>query len=339
MKKRKIVTMLDIAEAAGVSVATVSHVVNRTAKISAETTEKVETVMTQLGYKPRRSAELNHGNRTIGVFIPDISNEFYACVVQGIFEEAWKNDYAVVVCNIRHHHKAEASYIRSLLQNNIKGLIFCGGMADDESYILNAMKHIPVVLCDRKLSTENVDSVGTDNITIMRQMIKKLARYGYKNIGYISEDPVMSNAYDRYLGFRLGMEENNLKIDPKWTLLLPELRLGKIERANRLMIELLEKKEALPQVILCSSDLIAIGVMAALREKGYGIPKDIGVIGFDNISQASYSSPPLTTVAQDMYQLGARSFKALINRIENPKQVPEEITLQGKIVIRDSVKL
>jgi len=164
VKRRKKVTMQDVAEAAGVSVATVSHVVNRTARISAETVQKVQTAMEQLGYQPQRSAELNHGNRTIGVFIPDISNEFYACVVQGIFEEAWKNNYAVMVCSIRHHHKAEASYTRSLIQNNIKGLIFCGGMTDDESYILNAMKYIPVVLCDRKLSAVSVDSVGTDNV-------------------------------------------------------------------------------------------------------------------------------------------------------------------------------
>ena len=104
-------------------------------------------------------------------------------------------------------------------------------------------------------------------------------------------------------------------------------------------LDILEKDAPLPQVFVCSSDLIAIGVMAALRSKGLKIPRDIGIVGFDNISQAAFTNPPLTTVAQDIYRLGSRSFELLMHRIAEPKRPPEEIILKAKIIARNSVKL
>lgn len=339
MNRRKEVTMQDVAAAAGVSVATVSHVINHTAPISAQTTKQVQQAIAQLGYIPREAAQLNLGNRTIGVLVPDISNEFYATIIQGISDEAWKHDYAVMVSNLRHHYSARSAYLRSLMQNNIRGIIMCGGTADDERHIVKIQKKVPVVLCDRNLPGVSIDSVQTDNTNIMRQLIKQLARYGYTRIGYISEDLIMSNSYDRYQGFRLGMEENKLPVDSKWVFLLPELRLSKSEKAYEMMLGILDKQTQLPQVFVCSSDLIAIGVMAALRSKGLKVPRDIGIVGFDNISQAAFTNPPLTTVAQDIYRLGTRSFELLMHRIEQPKRPPEEIILKARIISRSSLKL
>lgn len=339
MIRRKEVTMQDVAKVANVSVATVSHVINHSATISPQTTRLVQETMEALGYVPRESAQLNLGNRTIGVLVPDISNEFYATIIQGISDEAWKHNYAVMVSNIRHHHSARSAYLRSLMQNNIRGIIMCGGTADDERHIVNIQKKVPVVLCDRNLPNISIDSVQTDNTNVMRQLMKQLARFGYTRIGYISEDLIMSNSYDRYLGYRLGMEENKLSVDNKWVFLLPELRLSKSEKAYEMMLGILEKQTQLPQVLVCSSDLIAIGVMAALRSKGLKIPRDIGVVGFDNISQAAFTNPPLTTVAQDIYRLGSRSFQLLMHRIEEPKRPSEEIIIKAKIIPRGSVKL
>lgn len=339
MRRRKNVTMKDVAAAADVSIATVSHVINHSARISPETTRLVEEKIRQLGYIRSDSADLNLGNRTIAVLLPDIANEFYATIVQGIFDEAWKANYAVMVANLQHHHSAQTAYLRSLQQNNIRGLILCGGTADDERNIARIKRRIPVVLCDRRLPGMQIDSVQTDNISVMRQLVRRLARYGYSRIGYISEDLIMSNSYDRYLGYKLGMEETKLSMDPNWLLLLPELRLSKAEKAYETFLRILDKQVPLPQVLLCSSDLIAIGVMAALRERGIKVPKDIGVIGFDNISHAPFTNPPLTTVAQDIYRLGTRSFQLLMNRIEHPHQPPEEIILKANILYRGSVRL
>lgn len=339
MNRRKAVTMKDVAAAANVSVATVSHVVNRSARISPETTRLVSDKIRELGYIPSASADLNLGNRTIAVLVPDIANEFYATVVRGIFDEAWKADYAVMVANLRHNASAQAAYLRSLVQNNIRGLIICGGTADDERSIIRIRKKVPVVLCDRQLQETPMDCVQTDNTTVMRQLVRRLARYGYTRIGYVSEDLVMSNSYDRYLGYKLGMGESRLTIDKKWELLLPELRLGKSEKAYEAFSKILNEQEPLPQVLLCSSDLIAIGVMAALRERGIRVPKDVGIVGFDNISQAPFTNPPLTTVAQDIYRLGTHSFHLLMDRLTDPGHPPEEVILKARIVVRDSVRL
>lgn len=336
--RRKAVTMEDVAKEAGVSVTTVSHVINQTASISEETCDRVRQVIRKLGYVPRASADLNRGQRIIGVFTPEISNEFYARSIQAVFQAAWEQDYAVMVCSMEHRHQAETSYIRSLIHSGVKGLIFFGGAMENERQIINAAKRVPVVLGDRRMPSEPIDCVGTDNTEIMRRMIGKLVRSGYTRIGYISEDLIMNNCADRYLGYKQGMAEHGLAIDDRWVFLLPELRLNKAENTYQFFTNL-ERGYPMPQIFLCSSDLIALGLMAALKARGLRIPRDVGVVGFDDISMAAFSDPPLTTIAQDMHQLGKACFQALLNRMENRSQTPQEIIVRAKIVQRESVRL
>lgn len=336
--RRKTVTMEDVAKEAGVSVTTVSHVINQTASITEETSDRVRQAITRLGYVPRASADLNRGQRIIGVFTPEISNEFYARSIQAVFQAAWEQDYAVMVCSMQHRHQAETSYIRSLIQSGVKGLIFFGGASENERQIINASKRVPVVLGDRRMPNGPVDCVSTDNVDIMSRMVTRLARAGYTRIGYVSEDMIMSNCADRYQGYRQGMTANGLTADEHWVYLLPELRLNKMENTYRYFKNVPFGKH-LPQVFLCSSDLIAVGLMAALKERGYHIPRDVGVVGFDDISIAAFADPPLTTVSQDMRQLGRSCFQALLNRMENRNQTPQEIIVRAKIVLRDSVRL
>ena len=339
-ERRKRVTMEDVARRAGVSITTVSHVINQTADISQETADRVRQAISDLGYVSRRSsAELNRGQRIIGVFAPEISNEFYARAIQAIVDEAWLHDYAVLVCSVQHKKRTEASYIRSLLQCGARGLIFFGGATDDEKQILDAARQVPVVLGDRRLPSIPIDSVGTDNTDIMRRMIAKLSHAGYSRIGYVSEDLIMSNACDRYLGYKLGMEDCGLAIDDQWVFLRSELRLDKVENARAFFTGALSRGLPLPQILLCTSDLIAIGVIAALRAAGYQVPRDVGVVGFDDIPIAACCDPPLTTIAQDMRQLGRNCFLALRNRMENADQTCQEIIVRAKIVVRSSVRL
>lgn len=336
--RRKAVTMEDVAKEAGVSVTTVSHVINQTASITEETTDRVRQAIASLGYRPRASADLNRGQRIIGVFTPEISNEFYARSVQAVFQAAWEQDYAVMVCSMEHRHQAETSYIRSLIQSGVRGLIFFGGASENERQILHAAKRVPVVLGDRRMPHAPIDCVGTDNAEIMRRMIGKLSRAGYSRIGYVSEDLIMNNCADRYHGFKQGMAEHGLPVDERWVFLLPQLRLNKAESTYN-FFRTLDWPQPLPQIFLCSSDLIAVGLMAALKGRGLHIPRDVGVVGFDDISIAAFTDPPLTTIAQDMTQLGRSCFRALLNRMENRNQTSQETIVRAKIVVRDSVRL
>ncbi len=337
--RRKKVTMEDVAKIAGTSVSTVAHVINHTAHITPERAALVEQAIKELGYKPRAKASLNKGQRTIGVFTPEISNEFYARAIQSIFTEAWEHDYAVMVCSMQHHHKAEASYIRSLIQSGVCGMIFFGGASADERQVIDAAKRVPVVLGDHKLPNANVDCVGTDNEITLRRTIAKLAKAGYKRIGFVCEDLIMSNSQERYNGFKKGMKENGLSIDEDWVLLRQELRLSKLENAYIIFNEILKKQEILPEAFICTSDLIAIGVMAALKQNGYRIPRDVGIVGFDDISIAAYTDPPLTTIAQDMRQLGRTCFMTLLNRMEEKNLAPRDIIIRTKLTTRESIRL
>lgn len=336
--RRKAVTMEDVAREAGVSITTVSHVINQTASITGETTDRVQQAIARLGYQPRPSADLNRGQRIIGVFTPEISNEFYARSVQAVFQAAWERDYAVMVCSMEHRHQAESSYIRSLLQSGVKGLIFFGGSMENDQQIIRAAKRVPVVLGDRRMSNVPIDSVGTDNQDAMRRLVGRLARAGYSRIGYVSEDLIMSNCSDRYQGFLQGMAENGLPVEERWMFLRPELRLNKAEGTYRYFLPL-ERFRPLPQIFVCTSDLIAMGLIAALKAGGLHVPRDVGVVGFDDISIAAFYDPPLTTIAQDMRQLGRSCFQALLNRMEDRNRTTQDILVKAKIVVRDSVRL
>ena len=336
--RRKAVTMEDVAKEAGVSVTTVSHVINQTASITEETSDRVRQAIGKLGYIPRPSADLNRGQRIIGVFVPEISNEFYARSIQAVFQAAWERDYAVMVCSMEHRRQAESRYIRSLLQSGVKGLIFFGGSMENDQQIIHAAKKVPVVLGDRRMPNVPIDTVGTDNQDAMRRLIGRLARAGYSRIGYVSEDLIMSNCADRYQGFLQGMAENGLAVEERWVFLRPELRLNKAEGAYRLFLPL-ERFRPLPQIFVCTSDLIAMGLIAALKSGGLHVPRDVGVVGFDDISIAAFCDPPLTTIAQDMRQLGRGCFQALLNRMENRNQTTQDVLIKSKIVIRDSVRL
>lgn len=330
--------MSDVALLAGVSVSTVSHVINKTAPISAETVSKVQSAIATAGYRIPSSAMLRHGNRTIGIFAPDLANEFYSACIQCIFDEAWRCDYAVMVCDTHHRQGAASAYIQSLIANGVVGLIFLGGTEDEEA-IVEASKHVPVVLGDRLMLNHPLNAVITDNSAIMRQVITRLAGSGYRQIGFISQDLSMTNVKERYVGFKTGIEDNNLPLDSQMIHISSALRFNKADNAFRLMQKVLQSHTPLPQVYICSSDLIAMGVMSAFRAAGYRVPRDIGIIGFDGISTAAYTNPPLSTIAQDVRQIGLNCFSALRKQMEDFDLVPVTVVVNAKFVQRESVRL
>jgi len=331
--------MADIARNAGVSVTTVSHVLNRTANISQETTHRVLAVAQQLNYVQNKALENKALKRkTIGILVPDISNEFYSRCIQSICDAAWAHNYKPIVCGMCHDKRIETKYIKTFIKDGVSGLIFFGGFLD-EKYIINAAKKVPVVLGDRYLLNHSIPSVITDNSGVMRRLVAKLAKAGYTKIGFITEDLEMSNIKERYMGFKMGMEENNLPWMSEFIIHDKRLRLNKLTNGKELMNEYLADRRKLPEVFLTTSDLIAIGAMSSLRERGYDIPKDIGVVGFDDITIAAHAYPPLTTVAQNMKLLGKSCFIKLLDSIEGRDTANSQMVINAKIIIRESVKI
>ena len=342
MRNKKKVTITDVAKHAGVSITTVSHVINSTASISKEVKQQVYDSINRLGYEPLKASNFRQGQRMIACFIPDLRNEFYAQSVQSIFDTAWKYNYGVTVCDIKHLYSAKSQYLQNFIHNGISGIIFFGGTMDVELQIKSISNKVPVVLGDMHIPstlTSHIDAVCTDNVSIMISTVKRLAKAGYRKIGYVSEDFLLANTIDRYEGFKLGLNSVGIPLDSKHVYISEKLRLNKVISGHDFMKEVLSKHDELPEVFMCTSDLIAIGIISALRENSYKVPSDIGIIGFDDISIASYSNPPLTTIAQDMAQIGRSCFMTLLERIENPSLSSREVMISAKFISRESLRL
>lgn len=340
--KRKTITLSDVAKDAGVSITTVSHVVNNSAKISADTCKRVTESIERLGYSPLPGSEFRNGNRMIAVFIPDLGNEFYAKSVQAIFNCAWQHKYGIVVCDMQHLIQAESGYLRNLLLQGVCGVIFFGETSNIEAQILRTADKVPVVLGDMHIPRGlhgKVDAVCTDNEKVVTDAVTRFARAGYSEFGYVSEDFLLANTRDRYKGFVTGLQKNGLKLYDEWLFISENLRLNKIKSSYEYFSNILKTKPVLPQILFCTSDLIAIGICSALKDSGIDVPKEVGVVGFDDISLAAYVNPPLTTIAQNMEKIGESCMELLLDRIENQRHEASEITVQAKLEIRKTVKM
>lgn len=339
MKKRKSVTIKDVAKKAQVSISTVSHVLNNTASISSETKSKVMEAVHELNYTYfRPESSKNIKKRQIAVFAPDISNEFYTNCVRAINTAAWHKEYTVLICEMCNEENAQIKYLQNVINSGIDGIIFLGGFLK-EKYILEAAKHLPVILGDRKLLNHSLPTVQTDNVAVLRRLIAMLYGAGYRKIGLISEDLEMTNIIDRYMGYKMGLEENGLATDERYIFCEKNLRLDKLKNSYRFVKELLSSGTPIPEVFVTTSDLIAMGAMTAFKESGFTIPWDIGVTGFDDITVAAHTRPTLTTVAQNMEKIGTECFASLYEKINNPQEDVHHTVVDAQIIIRDSVCL
>lgn len=340
-EKKKKITINDIAKEAGVSISTVSHVLNGTAKISEETRQRVIGVVQKFNYVPNGYSLKGRGKNTkvIGVMVADIRNEFYARCVQSIMNVALQENYTTMICEMAFNYKKECMGVDALLDKGVDGIIFIGGSMDS-NIIQKANKAVPVILCDRKLMGSSLPSVTTDNVSAMRNLISLLKEWGYTKIGLLSESLEMDNLKDRCLGFKAGIEENGLRQYKEFMLIHPQLKLDKATAANCFLKEWLERNgtDHLPEVFVTTSDLIAAGAISALRECGIRVPQDIGITGFDDISLAANLDPPLTTIAQNMEELGIYCFRNILNLINGTAVGVPHSVIDAEIVIRKSVE-
>ena len=339
-RAKKKITIHDVAREANVSISTVSHVLNGTAKISDATRQRVIEVVQRFNYVPNgyglRGRDKN--SKVVGVMVADIKNEFYARCVQSIMNVALQENYTTMICEMAFNYKKECMGVDALLDKGVDGIIFIGGSMDG-NIIRKANKSVPVILCDRKIAGSSLPSVTTDNVSAMRNLISLLKEWGYTKIGLLSETLEMDNLKDRCLGFKAGMEENGLKQYKEFMLFHPDLKLDKATAANCFLREHLERHgtRKLPEVFVTTSDLIATGAISALRKYGIRIPGDIGITGFDDISLAANLDPPLTTIAQNMEEMGLYCFRNILNLINGTAIGVPHSVIDAQSVIRKSV--
>jgi LacI family transcriptional regulator len=332
----KVTTMKQIAERAQVSLGTVSHVVNRTAPVRDRLRERVLEAIRSLGYQPSQLARGLRMNSTnmLGMVIPDITNPFFPGVVRGAEDVAFKASFRLVLCNTDNDPAKEKAYLDELRSYRPAGLLIIPAAESNLSAELGSPEptDVPVVCVDRRPVNWKGDAVMVANEEGAFRATEHLLKMGHLRLATIAGPSHLTNAVERLAGFRRALATNGLKIAPEY---IQETQFDRDSgyRSGICLLRMLPR----PTAIFASNDLMALGALLAARELGLHCPKDISIIGFDNLDLGVFTDPALSSVHQPGYQMGARAARLLLERIKGKKGRSQQIVLPTELKIRNSV--
>jgi LacI family transcriptional regulator len=315
--------------------ATVSRVVNNNPNVKPQTRKKVFEAIERLGYRPNAVARglASKKTTTVGVVIPDISNAIFAEVARGIEDIANMYHYNIILCNADKRKEKEIRVINTLLEKQVDGLLFMGGVVTDEHLQAFQTSTVPIVLCGTTVEGNTMAAVDIDHEQAASDAVKLLLDKGHRRIGMISgtlQDP--NNGFSRYNGYKHALEEAGVAFDES-LVRIGNYRYESGIEAMKYFLDLPER----PSAIFSATDEMAIGAIHAAQDAGLAIPGDISVISVDNSRMASMVRPLLTTVAQPMYDIGAVSMR-LLTKLMNKENVEKgKITLSHEVIQRQSV--
>lgn len=329
-------TLKEVAKHAGVSITTVSRVMNDSSKVNPETLQRVRRAMQELGYQPNRVAQrlrtTSGQSKLLGLIIPDIQNQFYSSIVRGIEDVAYDKNYAVILCNSDEDHGKEKLYLDVLQSESVDGIIL-PPIHQHGKVVKELIKSgMPVVCVDRKLSRERVDTVVINNEKGGYMAVEHLLSLGHRRIAILTSSPQFSSFEERQRGYEQALRDHGLEIDEK---LIREGDPRSSEHARQLANELLELERA-PSAIFATNNLMTLGLLEAVNENGLKIPDDISVIGFDDMPWARAVTPPLTVIRQPGYEMGRRAAELMFQRIADPRREQVQIMMEPGIVLRES---
>jgi LacI family transcriptional regulator len=328
--------MIDVAQAASVSIATVSAFINGTSNVSPELTERIEAAIRTIGYQRNAIARsLKIGTtKTVGLTVADIRNPFFTDVVATIQQVLNKAGYAVMLCSNDEDTAKQDDQIKLLLDRMVDGLIVAPAGEDEIMKRLVTSTRKPVVLIDRVCEGLDIDSVVLDNLKAVFDATNYLLGLGHRRIGYLSGPPDTSTGRDRLAGYRRAIEAGGLGVDPGL------VREGKFREADgyRAAMQLLTMPSR-PTAIVSANNLMVIGAMRAIHDMGLSCPADISVATMDDFPWADVFSPRLTTVAQPVEAIGEQAASLLLERLQGRAPAhARQIVLRGSLVIRNSCR-
>lgn len=326
-------TIYDIAKKAGVSIATVSKVINGKGKISKATKDHVIEVMKNLNYHPSTIASALAGKKTftLGLLIPDISNPYFAEMARAIEDRSNQLGYSVVICNTDNNdHKIE-EYVSLLLQKKVDGIMIATGINKKEILKKLLSKDIPVVLVAREMPLLAVHTIVVDDYVGGSIAASHLAALGHSHVAILAESQKIKSSYERVRGFKQTLFDEGCTFDE--TML--KICDYKIEDAKGKAAELFELQER-PTAIFACNDMLAVGAIQAAKQYGLNVPSDVSIIGFDNTILASVANPPLTTIAQPIEQMGTAVINLIVEQLQGESSVKQRIIMRPELIIRES---
>ncbi|MGI6113131.1 MAG: LacI family DNA-binding transcriptional regulator [Mahellales bacterium] len=337
MSRTKLPTMWDVARLAGVTQATVSHVINGTASISKEVKKRVMDAIDELGYVPNAAARSLKQNKTntIGLIIPDVHSGFFSQMAKSVEENARKYGYITFLCNTSYHPQLEEFYINNLIQQHVAGIIIGYGLMDQNVCNKVLKARIPLVILDSCLEVDDyqVPSVEVDNIKGSWLAVEHLYNMGIREIGFISE-PLFNNTLKlRYEGYIKAMETFGCTLN-KYSINIQTKEYDKIEMGYESVDNILMRGK--PRAIFVSADQLAFGSIKRLLELKIRIPDDVAIVGYDDVPLSTVITPRLTTIRQPVDQMGKRGFQMLKKLIDGGKITNKRMILIPSLVVRES---
>ena len=328
--------MKQIADLAGVSLGTVSHVLNDSARVREPLRKRVLEAVEALGYQPSQLARGLRRDKTnmLGMVIPDVTNPFFPAVVRGAEDVAFANGYRLVLCNTDNDHQKELAHLNELRTYLPSGLIVIPSSFSDLTVQAERYRRAgtAVVCVDRLPKRWNGDSVTVANEQGAYAATRHLIQIGHERLAAITGPLHLTNARQRLEGFRRALHESKLTVAPEYVHETTFDRAGGYSK-GRLILKLLPR----PTAIFAGNDMIALGVIQAIRELGLNCPEDVSVMGFDDLDFAELISPSLSSVSQSGYQLGATAAHILMDRLKGDDGSPKHFVLETQLKIRDSV--
>lgn len=332
----------DVAKLAGVSISTVSSVINKNKNVSMELTIKIEDAIKQLGYRknPVASGLKSKQTKTIGVLLTQITSIYFPQLLQGLEDIIFDSEYNLTFSTSNNEIEREQYYIELMENRWVDGIILdsIANSTDHKKYIeylneeLSIKKGIPIVsLSEDIIMQSNISAVIVDNREGAIIAINHLLSFGHKKIAHIQGLPKNKASDFRLEGYKTALMDKGININPKL------IKIGDFSPSSgyTVMKELLQEGEEFTAVFSCN-DQMAIGAIKAIREAGLKVPEDIAIIGFDNIPMSTLINPALTTINVPKYRIGADAAKVLITKLSNPENENKVEVLPANLIIRNS---
>ena len=329
-------SMKEIAKIAGVSLGTVSNVLNNSAVVREPLRKRVMSAVDALGYQPSQLARGLRLDKTniIGMIIPDVTNPFFPAVVRGAEDVAFANGYRLVLCNTDNDHAKEIVHFNELRTFLPSGLIVIpSNFSDLTAQVESYRKSGTAVVCvDRLPKGWDGDTVTADNETGAYDATSYLIRQGHRRLAMVMGPRHLTNARDRLRGFTRALTKAKIALGPEYVQEASFDQHGGFAKTMLLL-----RMTPRPSAIFAANDMIAFGALLAFREAGLRCPEDISLIGFDNLQFAEMTSPPLSSVTQPGFQMGTTAAQILVDRVKGDQGPVKHVILETTLKIRDSV--
>ena len=330
------ITIKQVAQEAGVSIQTVSRVVNNRYDVAPETRQRVQEAITRLGYQPNAMARglASRRSRTLGLITQDFNDPFFTQVTTGAEQEAHEHGYFFMLGSVCCEKEEEPKYLRLLTERHVEGvLLIRGGGFDDADHLLKLQGHgVPVVTTGFYLPGAPFTVIDVDNIDGGWQATRHLIDNGHRQIATITGPKNWKSAQDRLQGYCKALAEAGIDYN--------ETLLGEgswHHRSGYGAIQAILSRNLAFSAIFAQNDRMAIGAIQAFRQHGLQVPENISVIGYDDLPEAEFASPALSTLRQPAVEIGQAATRELIHLIESPEAPPRQLLYNAELIVRNSV--